>query len=113
MKTFSVDPYGYKFATVCRTDGYWSITWLSKNKKAAARKGDEFVSGKRTAMRKYTTAYGRAINEEKSRRPKRVGLIAHTPHGGSSVALALAVAATMPADLVIDVLIGKEPRSTD
>ena len=42
MKTFSVDPYGYKFATVCRTDGYWSITWLSKNKKAAARKGDEF-----------------------------------------------------------------------
>jgi hypothetical protein len=59
-----------KFATVCKTDGYWSITWLSKNKKRAHVKGQEFMNGTRTSMRKYVTAYGRMLNEEKSRRIK-------------------------------------------
>lgn len=57
MRTYKIEPRGKKFATVCRTDGYWSITWLSKNTRAANRKGNEFVSGKRTSMRKYTTAF--------------------------------------------------------
>lgn len=69
-RTYRIETRGKKFATVCRTDGYWSITWLSKNRKAAERKGDEFVSGKRTAMRKYVTAYGQVVNRFKSQNPK-------------------------------------------
>ena len=69
-RSYTVHPCGKKFATDCRTDGYWSITFLSKNIKMAKRKGDEFVSGHRTAVRKYTTPYGRYLNEVKSRNPK-------------------------------------------
>lgn len=70
-RTYSVEPYGKKFATICRTDGYWSITWFSKNTRAAKRKGDDFVTGKRTAMRKYVTPYGRKLNTEKSLIPRQ------------------------------------------
>lgn len=70
-RTYSIEPRGRRFATVCRTDGYWSITWLSKNRKVAKRKGDDFVSGKRSAVRKYVTEYGRALNTEKSLNPRR------------------------------------------
>jgi hypothetical protein len=89
-RNYQVKPHGKKFATVCRTDGYWSITFTSKNTRTAKRKGDDFVSGKRTASRKYTTAYGRAINEAKSNQPRRVAIVS----GGrtSMAALALAVA---------------------
>ena len=37
-------------------------------------------------------------------KPKRVGIIAHTPHGGSSVALALAVAQAFPEMVSVDFL---------
>lgn len=66
MRGYSVEPSGKKFLTVCRTDGYWSITWLSKNKRRAKQKGDEFISGKRTSRRKYITAYGEYLNTVKS-----------------------------------------------
>lgn len=69
-RTYTIEPHGKKFATVCRTDGYWSITWLSKNKRAAKRKGDEFVSGKRTDMRKYVTRWGETLNTMKSLHPR-------------------------------------------
>jgi hypothetical protein len=89
-RNYEVEPHGKKFLTRCRTDGYASVTFTSKNTRSAKRKGDDFVSGKRTAFRKYTTAYGRAINEAKSNQP-RVGAIVS---GGrtSMAALALAVA---------------------
>lgn len=77
-RSYSIEARGKKFATVCRTDGFWSITWLSKNKKAARRKGEDFVSGKRTAMRKYVTVLGAAINEQKSRQPKCAPMISGT-----------------------------------
>ena len=70
IRNYTVNPSGKKFATDCSTDGYWSITFLSKNIKMARQKGDEFVSGHRTAFRKYTTPYGRYLNEVKSRNPK-------------------------------------------
>ena len=57
MLTYKIVPDGHKFATVCRTDGYWSITWYSKTKKAAKRKGDDFLAGKRTATRHYRTRH--------------------------------------------------------
>ena len=63
-KTYTIEPYGKKFATVCRTDGYWSITWLSKNTKLARRKGEEFISGKRTELRVYRTGYGKRIDDD-------------------------------------------------
>lgn len=66
--TYEVIPQGKKFATVCRTDGYWFITWLSKNKKRAHAKGEEFVNGTRTSLRTYITAYGQHVNQDKSRR---------------------------------------------
>jgi hypothetical protein len=86
---YYIKPCGKKFQTQCYTDGYWSITFTSKNTRSAKRKGDEFVSGKRTAFRKYTTAYGRAINEAKSNQ-RRVSILSN---GRNMVALALAVAA--------------------
>lgn len=70
-RTYSIEQWGKKFATVCRTDGFWSITWLSKSRKSAKRKGDNFVSGKRSAIRKYVTEYGQHLNTEKSRNPRR------------------------------------------
>lgn len=71
-RSFSVEPCGKKFATVCRTDGYWSITWLSKNRRLAVRKGEEFLAGKRTSMRKYVTAYGQALNTQRSLAPRDI-----------------------------------------
>ncbi len=62
MRTYEVKPYGKKFATICRTDGYWSISWLSKTTRAARRKGDEFVSGKRTSTRRYRTRHGEMMD---------------------------------------------------
>lgn len=64
--SYRVEPYGKKFATVCRSDGYWSVTFLSKNTRAARRKGDDFLSGRRTGMKKYVTPYGEALNTAKS-----------------------------------------------
>jgi hypothetical protein len=88
--SYEVEPQGKKFLTVCRIGGYWARTFTSKNTRTAKRKGDDFVSGKRTAFRKYTTAYGRAINEAKSNQQRRVIIVS----GGrpSMAALALAVA---------------------
>jgi hypothetical protein len=60
-RTYKILPHGKKFATVCRTDGYWSITWLSKNGRAARRKGEDFVAGRRTATGKYVTRYGETL----------------------------------------------------
>lgn len=70
QKNYEIEPRGKKFTTICRTDGLWSITYISKNKRSAKRKGDEFVSGERTTTRKYVTKYGAAINEELSRIPR-------------------------------------------
>lgn len=67
IKTFEVQPHGKKFETICRIDGCWSISFLSKNKKAATKKGREFVSGARTSRRTYVTKTGQAINEIKSK----------------------------------------------
>lgn len=77
-RTFDIEPRGKKWATVCRTDGYWSITWLSKTKRRARQKGEEFVSGERTAMRKYTTPLGRTINEMNSQPRFRGTMISGT-----------------------------------
>lgn len=95
VRTYTIEPQGKKYATICRTDGYWSITWLSKNKKQAKRKGDDFVSGKRTAMRKYVTRYGEALNTVKSQQPRRIA-IAHP--GTNSAALAALLVASMAAN---------------
>ena len=69
-RTYEIEQSGKRFKTVCRTDGFWSITFTSKNKRTARKKGEEFVSGERTAMRKCVTPTGRAINEAKSRIPR-------------------------------------------
>lgn len=64
-------PKSRKWETKCLFDGFWAITYHSKTKKKAIQKGEEFVSGKRTSMRKYTTSYGRHLNalaEQKRRR---------------------------------------------
>jgi hypothetical protein len=89
-RTYKIEPHGKKFLTRCRVDGYASVTFTSKNTRAAKRKGDEFVSGERTGLRKYTTAYGRAINEAKSNRPRRVAVIAGGRPSLASLALAVA-----------------------
>jgi len=84
--TYEVKPHGKKFETVCRTDGYCSISFLSKNKKLAHRKGREFLSGTRTSYRKYVPRAGRERNEKKSR-----AVIAHR-HESKSILPLLAVA---------------------
>ena len=66
IRTYTVEPDGKQFITVCRTDGCWSTTWASKNKKRAHQKGREFVSGMRTSMITYTSQYGRFLISEKS-----------------------------------------------
>lgn len=63
-RTYSVKPHGKKFATICWTDGFWSNSWLSRSKRIAKRKGDEFVSGKRTSMSRYVTQFGEALNTD-------------------------------------------------
>lgn len=54
-KTYSIEPRGKKFVTLCRDDGYLTIWWYAKNKKLAKKKGDEYLSGKRSALCGYTT----------------------------------------------------------
>ena len=88
--TFTTQRHGKKWATVCRTDGFWSITYFSKNKRRARRKGEEFVAGIRTATRKYVTASGQASNTAKSQKPKHIALIGH--RHPSRVGLALMAA---------------------
>jgi hypothetical protein len=90
-KTYEIEQRGKWFATVCRTDGFWAITFISKNKRAAKRKGDEFVSGKRNATRKYVTPLGAAINEAQSRVPKNM----RNPETLDRVAIAAMVAFQM------------------
>ena len=88
MRTYSIEEKGRKFATVCREDGFWAITFLSKNTRRARQKGEEFISGERTAMRKYVTRYGEALNTAKSNR--RIMLsIGHYPNGRQAETLAL------------------------
>ena len=55
-RSFTVEAAGKKFATVCRADGYWVMTWLSKTKRRAAWKGRQFVDGIREP-RKYVWAW--------------------------------------------------------
>mgnify|MGYP003681964481 CR=1 FL=1 len=69
--SYEVEPHGKKFKTSCYTDGFYCIGFLSKNRKAAVKKGEEYLSGERTSLRTYTTPLGRKINEEKSRNPRR------------------------------------------
>jgi hypothetical protein len=42
-RTYSVQPQGSKFETVARIDGYWVGSWLSKRKRSAERKGEQFI----------------------------------------------------------------------
>jgi len=77
-KTFTVIPYGKRFKTICQVDGVPTVSWVSKNKRSARRKGEEYVYGKRTATRRYTTAHGRRLNEDRSRVPKCAPMISGT-----------------------------------
>ncbi len=60
--TYEIRPHGKKFVTVCRADGYWVTSWVSKNKRRARRKGEEFVIGARSCFRGYRTRYGEAMD---------------------------------------------------
>ena len=65
-RTYKIEQVEKKFVTHCYNDGYYAISWWSKNKKLARKKGEEYVSGKRTATRKYVTKMGQLMNMFKS-----------------------------------------------
>ena len=43
-RSFTVEQSGKKFATIGRADGYWAVRWLSKTKRRAVWKGQQYVA---------------------------------------------------------------------
>ena len=60
--TYEVKPDGKKFVTICRSDGYWVTSWVSKNKRQAKQKGKDYVDGKRSPFRGYRTQHGEMMD---------------------------------------------------
>jgi hypothetical protein len=65
-KTYYIKPSKKKFETLCYKDGMFVTSFTSKNKRAAHRKGEEYIEGIRTGINVFRTEYGELLDAIKA-----------------------------------------------